>query len=471
MTAETQAFDVVIVGGGPGGYPCAIRAAQLGLKVACVDSRATWGGTCLNVGCIPSKAMLHSSHEYHKAKHELANQGIMVGKVGLDLAKMQARKDKVVQELTGGIAFLFKKNGVTGFQGTGRVVKAGEVLVTKADGSTQTLAAKSVVIATGSVPANIPNVTVDEKNVLSSTGALTLAAVPKKLAVIGGGYIGLEMGSLWARLGSEVTVIEFADRLVPQMDGEISAKLKQQLEKQGLTFKLATKVTSATTGKNSVSLALEPAAGGKGETLVADKVLVAVGRRPYTSGLGLEELGIALTKGGQIVTDAHYQTNVAGIYAVGDVIAGPMLAHKAEEEGIALAEQLVGQHSHVNYDVIPAVVFTYPEVASVGKTEEELKAAGIVYRAGKFLFSANARAKTTDSADGFVKILADATTDQILGVHIMGAEAGTLIAEAALAMEFKAAAEDLARTCHAHPTTSEAVKEAAWATFSKAIHA
>jgi dihydrolipoamide dehydrogenase len=464
-------FDLVVIGAGPGGYVCAIRAAQLGLKVACIDSRATWGGTCLNVGCIPSKALLHSSHEYHKAKHDLARHGVLVGKVGLDLPAMQARKAQVVKELTGGIAFLFKKNGVTGVQGTASIAKAGEVVVTKPDGSTESLNAKAIVIATGSTPATVPNVAIDEQQILSSTGVLELAAVPKTLAVIGGGYIGLEMGSVWARLGAAVTVVEFADRLVPLMDAEVSAKLKAQLEKQGLVFKLSTKVTAAKADKKGVTLSLEAANGGSPETLAVEKLLVSVGRRPLTDGLGLDALGITLSKGGQIPVDAHYQTPVAGIYAIGDVIAGPMLAHKAEEEGVALAELLAGQHGHVNYDVIPAVVYTHPEVASVGRTEEELKAAGIAYRAGKFLFSANARAKTTDSTDGFVKILADATTDQILGVHIMGAEAGNLIAEATLAMEFKASAEDLARTCHAHPTLSEIVKEAAWATFDKAIHA
>jgi dihydrolipoamide dehydrogenase len=359
---------------------------------------------------------------------------------------------------------------VTGVQGTASIAKAGEVVVTKPDGSTESLNAKAIVIATGSTPATVPNVAIDEQQILSSTGVLEMATVPKTLAVIGGGYIGLEMGSVWARLGAAVTVVEFADRLVPLMDAEVSAKLKAQLEKQGLVFKLSTKVTAAKADKKGVTLSLEAANGGSPETLAVEKLLVSVGRRPLTDGLGLDALGITLSKGGQIPVDAHYQTAVAGIYAIGDVIAGPMLAHKAEEEGVALAELLAGQHGHVNYDVIPAVVYTHPEVASVGRTEEELKAAGIAYRAGKFLFSANARAKTTDSTDGFVKILADATTDQILGVHIMGAEAGNLIAEAALAMEFKASAEDLARTCHAHPTLSEIVKEAAWATFDKAIH-
>jgi dihydrolipoamide dehydrogenase len=395
---------------------------------------------------------------------------VLVGKVGLDLPAMQARKAQVVKELTGGIAFLFKKNGVTGVQGTASIAKAGEVVVTKSDGSTESLNAKAIVIATGSTPATVPNVAIDEQQILSSTGVLEMATVPKTLAVIGGGYIGLEMGSVWARLGAAVTVVEFADRLVPLMDAEVSAKLKAQLEKQGLVFKLSTKVTAAKADKKGVTLSLEAANGGSPETLAVEKLLVSVGRRPLTDGLGLDALGITLSKGGQIPVDARYQTPVAGIYAIGDVIAGPMLAHKAEEEGVALAELLAGQHGHVNYDVIPAVVYTHPEVASVGRTEEELKAAGIAYRAGKFLFSANARAKTTDSTDGFVKILADATTDQILGVHIMGAEAGILIAEATLAMEFKASAEDLARTCHAHPTLSEIVKEAAWATFDKAIH-
>jgi dihydrolipoamide dehydrogenase len=400
----------------------------------------------------------------------LARHGVLVGKVGLDLPAMQARKAQVVKELTGGIAFLFKKNGVTGVQGTASIAKAGEVVVTKSDGSTESLNAKAIVIATGSTPATVPNVAIDEQQILSSTGVLEMATVPKTLAVIGGGYIGLEMGSVWARLGAAVTVVEFADRLVPLMDAEVSAKLKAQLEKQGLVFKLSTKVTAAKADKKGVTLSLEAANGGSPETLAVEKLLVSVGRRPLTDGLGLDALGITLSKGGQIPVDARYQTPVAGIYAIGDVIAGPMLAHKAEEEGVALAELLAGQHGHVNYDVIPAVVYTHPEVASVGRTEEELKAAGIAYRAGKFLFSANARAKTTDSTDGFVKILADATTDQILGVHIMGAEAGNLIAEATLAMEFKASAEDLARTCHAHPTLSEIVKEAAWATFDKAIH-
>jgi dihydrolipoyl dehydrogenase len=462
----SDSFDVIVIGAGPGGYVAAIRAAQLGMSVACIDKRAALGGTCLNVGCIPSKALLQSSEKYAEVMHSLAPHGIAIGEVTLDLAAMMARKDRVVAENTRGIAYLFRKNKVEHVTGAARFLAADSVAV---DG--RTLAAKrAVVIATGSDSAPLPGVAIDEKTILTSTGALALAAVPRRLAVIGGGYIGLEMGSVWRRLGAEVTVIEFLDRVTPAMDAELSAALQRALAKQGLAFRLGTKVVAAKPGKDGVALALEPAAGGARETLAADAVLVAIGRRPYTDGLGLEAVGVALDNRGRVRVDANYATSVPGIYAIGDVIAGPMLAHKASDEGAALAEIIAGERPQLDYDAIPAVIYTWPEVASVGKTEEELKQAGVAYRVGKFPFSANPRARANGDTEGFVKILAEDGSDRVRGVHIIGPDAGTLIAEAALAMEFGASAEDIARTCHAHPTLNEAVKEAALAAEGRAIH-
>jgi dihydrolipoamide dehydrogenase len=462
-------FDVVIVGGGPGGYVAAIRAAQLGLKTACVESRGSLGGTCLNVGCIPSKALLQSSHHFAVAQHDFANHGIKVGKLEVDLAAMMARKDKVVSGLTKGIEGLFKKNKVTYIVGTGRLTAPGTIAVTGKDGE-QTISAKSIIIATGSEVTPLPGVEIDEKKIISSTGALALGAVPKHLVVIGAGVIGLELGSVWRRLGAEVTVVEFLDRALPLNDGEVSKQMQRILEKQGIKFKMGTKVTGAKSNKGEVTLTLEPAKGGATEELKADSVLVAIGRRPVTNGLGLSELGVEIDNRGFVKVDGHFRTNVPGVYAIGDVIGGMMLAHKAEEEGVAIAEILAGQAGHVNYDAIPAVVYTHPEVASVGRTEEQLKADGVAYKSGKFPFMANSRARAIDDADGFVKILADAKTDRILGAHIIGPQAGDLIAEVVLGMEFGAAAEDIARTCHAHPGLGEAVKEAALAVDARAIH-
>jgi dihydrolipoamide dehydrogenase len=465
-----QSFDVVVIGSGPGGYVCAIRAAQLGMKVACVEKRATLGGTCLNVGCIPSKALLVASEKFHEAGHELGNFGVEVKGVSLDLQKMLGHKDKVVEATVKGVGFLFKKNKIAHIAGTGKIAAAGKVEVALNDGGSETLEAKHIIIATGSEVMPLKGIEIDEKQIVSSTGALVLAKVPKTMVVIGGGYIGLELGSVWQRLGSQVTVVEFLDRITPGMDGEVSKQFQRILGKQGLTFKLSTKVTSAKAEKKGVTLTLEPAAGGTAETMEAEVVLVSVGRRPFTQGLGLEAAGVALDEKGRVKTDKHFQTNVPGIYAIGDVIAGPMLAHKAEDEGIALAEILAGQAGHVNYDVIPGIVYTWPEVASVGKTEEELKAAGVDYKAGKFPFTANARARANGMTDGFVKILADAKTDRVLGVHIIGGEAGGMIHECAVAMEFGGSAEDIARTCHGHPTVNETVKEAALGVAGRAIH-
>ena len=460
----TESFDVIFIGGGPGGYVGAIRAAQLGLKTACVEKRGTLGGTCLNVGCIPSKALLESSEKFADAAQHFSAHGIEV-KPSLNLATMMKRKDEVVGSLTKGIEGLFKKNKVTYIQGHGTISAKGEVTVAGTK-----YAAKHIVIATGSEVVALPGITIDEKQIVSSTGALTLPKVPRHLVIIGAGVIGLELGSVWKRLGAEVTVIEYLDRVTPGMDGEISRQFQKTLEKQGLKFKLATKVTAAKPGKNGVELTMEPATGGASETLSADVVLVAVGRRPLTEGLGLEAVGVVKDAKGRIMVDGHFQTNIAGIYAIGDVIAGPMLAHKAEEEGVAVAEMIAGQKPHVNYDAIPNVIYTWPEVASVGKTEEELKAAGIEYKTGKFPFLANSRGRSSAQTDGFVKILADRKTDRVLGVHIIGAHAGTMIHEACIAMEFGASAEDIARTCHAHPTLSEAVKEAALAVDGRAVH-
>ncbi|MFT8422333.1 MAG: dihydrolipoyl dehydrogenase, partial [Gluconacetobacter sp.] len=462
--AETD-YDGIVIGAGPGGYVCAIRAAQLGFKVACVEKRATLGGTCLNVGCIPSKALLQSSENFHAAGHDYAGHGILIDSVKLDLKRMMARKAEVVDANVKGVEFLFKKNKVTWLKGFGKLEGTGRITV---DGKPVT--AKHIVIASGSDSAGLPGVEVDEKVVVTSTGALELSAVPKKLVVIGGGVIGLELGSVWHRLGAEVTVVEYLDRLVPGTDGEIAKQFQRILTKQGLQFKLGHKVTKAEKTGKGVTLTVEPAAGGAAETLDADIVLLAIGRTAASKGMGLEEAGVALDKRGRVVTDAHYATSVPGVYAIGDVIAGPMLAHKAEDEGVAIAEILAGQAGHVNYDAIPGVVYTWPEVATVGRTEEDLKGAGVAYKTGKFPFTANGRARAMGMTDGFVKVLADATTDKVLGVHIIGPGAGELIAEATLAMEFGASSEDIARTCHAHPTLSEAVKEAALDVEKRAIH-
>lgn len=468
----TASYDLIVIGTGPGGYVCAIRAAQLGMKVAVVEKRGTHGGTCLNVGCIPSKALLHASHAYDEAKHAFGAMGIEASPV-LDLPKMQAFKREGVKGNVEGVAYLLKKNQVDSYFGTGRIVKSGQVAVTSPGGETQTLEAKSIVIATGSDVARLPGIEIDEKRIVSSTGALELASVPRKLLVIGAGVIGLELGSVWRRLGADVLVVEFLDRILPGIDNEIARSFQRLLEKQGIAFRLASKVTGVSGPESPgkpLSIEVEPAAGGVAETIESDVVLVAVGRVPYTEGLGLAEAGVALDAKKRVLVDGHFQTSASGIFAIGDVIAGPMLAHKAGDEGIAVAEIIAGQAGHVNYDVIPNVIYTSPEVASVGKSEEESKAAGIAYNIGKFPFTANGRAKSIRMTDGFVKILADATTDRVLGVHIIGANAGEIIAEACVLMEFGGSAEDLARTCHAHPTLTEAVREAALAVGKRAIH-
>ena len=462
-------YDLVVIGSGPGGYVCAIRASQLGMKVAIVEKRNTHGGTCLNVGCIPSKALLHASHAFDEANHHFAKMGIAVSPQ-LDLAQMQSFKAEGIKGNVDGVAFLLKKNKVDHYHGTGKILGAGKLGVTFINGETETLDTRFIVIATGSDVAQLPGVTIDEKSIVSSTGALELSSVPRKLLVIGAGVIGLELGSVWRRLGAEVTVVEYLDRILPGMDADVAKSFQRILEKQGFTFRLGSKVTSASVQGNGVAATVEPAAGGAAETLGADVVLVAIGRVPYTEGLGLTEAGVSLDGRKRIVVDPHFQTSVTGVYAIGDVIAGPMLAHKAEDEGVAVAEMLAGQAGHVNYDVIPSVIYTNPEVASVGKTEEELKSAGIAFNSGKFPFLANGRAKVNRTTEGFVKVLADATTDRILGVHIIGPNAGELIAEAAVIMEFGGSAEDLARTCHAHPTLAEAVKEAAMSVAKRAIH-
>ncbi|MDZ4842039.1 MAG: dihydrolipoyl dehydrogenase [Hyphomicrobium aestuarii] len=462
-------YDVIVIGSGPGGYVCAIRASQLGKKVAIVEKRATHGGTCLNVGCIPSKALLHASECYDDAGNHFSAMGIGVMPT-LDMHKMQAFKAEGVKGNVDGVAFLLKKNKIDAHHGMGRIVGPGKVEVTKADGSKQILDTAAIVIATGSDVAKLPGVEIDEKVVVSSTGALELPSVPRRLLIVGAGVIGLELGSVWRRLGAEVTVVEYLDRILPGMDTDVAASFQKILVKQGLAFKLSSKVTKVETGFGGAKVTVEPSAGGAAETLAADVVLVAIGRVPYTDGLGLAEAGVAMDNRKRIVVDNHYQTNVPGIYAIGDVIAGPMLAHKAEDEGVALAEVLAGQAGHVNYDVIPNVIYTAPEVASVGKTEEELKSAGVVYKVGKFPFLANGRAKVNRTTDGFVKVLADATTDRVLGVHIIGPHAGEMIGEASVIMEFGGSAEDLARTCHAHPTLTEAVKEAAMAVDKRAVH-
>ncbi len=463
-------YDLVVIGTGPGGYVCAIRAAQLGLKVAVVERRDTFGGTCLNIGCMPSKALLHASELFEEAGHSFAKMGIGVSQPALDLPAMMAFKQQGIDGNVKGVEFLLKKNKIDVLRGTGKVLGTGRLEVTAADGAAQTVETKSIVIATGSTVAPLKGVEIDEKRIVSSTGALSLDKVPGKLLVIGAGVIGLELGSVWRRLGAEVTVVEFLDRIVPGMDGELVKQFQRILEKQGVAFKLGSKVTAVDSSGPTLRATIEPAAGGAAETLEADVVLVAIGRIPYTRHLGLEEAGIATDARGRIEIDDHFATSVPGVYAIGDVVRGPMLAHKAEDEGMAVAELIAGKAGHVNYEVIPSVIYTTPEAACVGKSEEELKEAGIAYTVGKFPFTANGRSKVNQTTDGFVKVLADARTDRVLGVHILGREAGELIHEAAVLMEFGGSAEDLARTCHAHPTRSEAIKEAALSVAKRAIH-
>ncbi len=466
--SETS-FDLIVIGAGPGGYVAAIRAAQLGMKVACVEKRDALGGTCLNVGCIPSKALLHNSHLYAEAVHEFAGRGIEVGGVKLNLKKLMSNKENIVGDLTQGIEFLFKKNKVDYLQGTGMIEAPGKVTV--AQGKRKMLCeTKNIIIATGSHSAPLPGVEVDEKQVVTSTGALSLSKVPKHLVVIGGGVIGLELGSVWARFGAKVTVVEFLDRILPTNDGEVSKNFQRILKKQGFEFRLSTKVTGAKKSRGVVTLTVEPAEGGEAETIKADVVLLSIGRVPYTEGLGLDAVGVETDGRGVIQVNAQFQTNVPGIYAIGDCIPGPMLAHKAEDEGVVVAEILAGQSGHIDYDAIPGIVYTWPEVASVGRSEEELKAAGQAYKVGKFPFMANSRARCNGDTDGFVKILADAETDAVLGCHIIGADAGNLIQEIVTVIEFGGSAEDVARICHGHPTMTEAVKEAALAVDGRSIH-
>jgi dihydrolipoamide dehydrogenase len=469
----SDTFDVIVIGGGPGGYVCAIRAAQLGLKAAVIEGRGALGGTCTNVGCIPSKALLQSSHLYEEATHGFAAHGLKVGSVEIDLAKMMARKDDVVKQNTSGIEFLLKKNKVAYIKGWGRIAKAErgahQVTVKGLDGAETVYTAKYIVIATGSDVTPLPGITIDEKQIVSSTGALVLPKIPKSMIVIGAGVIGLEMGSVWRRLGAEVTVVEFLDVILPPMDGEVRKEMQRILEKQGMKFKLGHKVTGAKPGKNGVDVTIEPAKGGAAEQLSAETVLVAIGRRAYTEGLGLDAAGVTVNRG-FVVVDHNYQSNVEGIFAIGDVIGGQMLAHKAEDEGVACAEILAGKPGHINYDAIAGVVYTWPEVAGIGKTEEQLKEAGIAYKAGKFPFMANGRARANGDTMGFAKVLADAATDRVLGCHIVGPAAGDLIMEVAVAMEFGASSEDIARTCHAHPQLGEVVKEAALAADKRALH-
>jgi dihydrolipoamide dehydrogenase len=464
-----MSYDLIVIGAGPAGYVCAIRAAQLGMKVAIVDKRKNAGGTCVNIGCIPSKALLYASEMFEEAGHGFAALGVVVDKPKLDLAAMMKHKDDTVDSNVKGLAFLFKKNKIDFAVGSARIVAPGKVDVAGEDGKTTPLETKAIVIATGSDVARLPGVEIDEKQIISSTGALSLDKPPSKLLVVGAGVIGLELGSVWARLGAQVTVVEFLDRILPGMDGEVAKQFQRLLEKQNFKFHLGHKVSKIDKIAKGVVATIEPAKGGDAITVEADVALVAIGRRPFTEGLGLDAVGVK-TERGQVVIDEHFRTNVEGIYAIGDVVRGPMLAHKGEDEGVAVAEILAGQHGHVNYDVIPAVVYTSPEVASVGKTEEDLKSAGVAYNVGKFPFSANGRARSMRKTDGFVKFLADAATDRVLGVHIMGFGAGEMIHEAAVLMEFGGSAEDLARTCHAHPTMSEAVREAALGVAKRSIH-
>jgi dihydrolipoamide dehydrogenase len=463
-------YDLVVIGTGPGGYVCAVRASQLGMKVAVVEKNATLGGTCLNVGCMPSKALLHASEMFEEAGHSFAKMGVSVSAPKLDLPSMMNFKQQGIDGNVKGVEFLMKKNKIDVISGKAKILGTGKVEVSGGDGKTQIVETRNIVIASGSDVAKLRGIEIDEKRIVSSTGALSLGKVPEKLLIVGAGVIGLELGSVWQRLGSQVIVVEFLDRILPGMDGEVARQFQRILEKQGFAFKLGTKVTSVDPSGKTLLAQIEPAAGGKAETLEADVVLVAIGRVPYTEGLGLQEAGVALDDRGRVKIDAHFATSVKGVYAIGDVVAGPMLAHKAEDEGVAVAEILAGQAGHVNYDVIPGVVYTTPEVSTVGKTEEELKQAGVAYTVGKFPFTANGRSKVNQTTEGFVKVLADAKTDRVLGVHIVGREAGEMIHEAAVLMEFGGSAEDLARTCHAHPTRSEAIKEAALAVGKRAIH-
>ena len=462
-------FDVIIIGGGPGGYVCAIRAAQLGLKTACIESRGSLGGTCLNIGCIPSKSLLNLSENFHKAKKDFNQQGIEISDIKLNIDKMMSNKNKSIQVLTKGVEFLFKKNKVTYLKGKGVLFSKNDVVVYN-NNKKENYKAKNIVIATGSDATSVPGIKIDEKNIISSTGALSLNKVPNKLVVIGGGYIGLEMGSVWSRLGAEVTVIEYLDYITPGMDREISKEFQKILNKQGIKFKLNSKVNSVKNKNDSVLVEFTDNKDKKNQTIEADKVLISVGRKPYTEGLNLSKIGVTKDEKGRIKVNEKLQTSISNIYAIGDVIKGPMLAHKAEDEGIAVAEILAGQAGHVNYDVIPGVIYTSPEVATVGKTEEQLKSANKSYKVGKFPFLANSRAKVNNETEGFVKILADSITDKVLGVHIIGPHCGDMIAEMALAMEFGASSEDIARTCHAHPTHTEAIKEAALAVDKRPIH-
>ena len=464
-----MSYDLVVIGSGPGGYVCAIRAAQLGLKTAIVEKRSSFGGTCLNIGCIPSKALLHASEMFEEAGHGMAALGVKIGKPTLDLKAMMKHKSETVDANVQGVAFLLKKNKVDTFIGTGAIAGAGKVSVTKADGKVETIDTKNIVIATGSESAPLPGVTIDEKTVVTSTGALELTEVPQKLLVVGAGVIGLELGSVWRLLGAEVTVVEYLDRILPGMDYEVAKQAQRMFAKQGFKFELGMKVTKVDTDDLGAEVTIEPAKGGEAKKIETDIVLVAIGRRPYTDGLGLEAAGVQMERG-RVIIDDHFRSSVAGIYAIGDVVRGPMLAHKAEDEGVAVAEIIAGKAGHVNYDVIPGVVYTVPEIASLGKTEEDLKAAGIAYTVGKFPFTANGRARAMRATEGFVKILADAATDRVLGCHIVGRGAGDLIHEVAVLMEFGGSSEDLARTCHAHPTMSEAVKEAALGVEKRAIH-
>lgn len=464
-----MSYDLIVIGSGPGGYVCAIRAAQLGLKTAIIEKRSSFGGTCLNIGCIPSKALLHASEMFEEAGHGMASLGVKIGKPTLDLKAMMKHKTETVDANVQGVAFLLKKNKVDTFIGTGAIAGAGKVTVTKADGKVETIETKNIVIATGSDSALLPGVTIDEKTVVTSTGALEITEVPQKLLVVGAGVIGLELGSVWRRLGAEVTVVEYLDRILPGMDDEVAKQAQRMFAKQGFKFELGIKVTKVDTDDLGAEVTIEPAKGGDAKKIEADIVLVAIGRRPYTEGLGLEATGVQMERG-RVIIDDHFRSSVASIYAIGDVVRGPMLAHKAEDEGVAVAEIIAGKAGHVNYDVIPGVVYTVPEIASLGKTEENLKAAGVAYTVGKFPFTANGRARAMRATEGFVKILADAATDRVLGCHIVGRGAGDLIHEVAVLMEFGGSSEDLARTCHAHPTMSEAVKEAALGVEKRAIH-
>ncbi len=463
-----EKFQAVVIGGGPGGYVCAIRLSQLGIKTACIESRGSLGGTCLNIGCIPSKSLLNLSEEFNKAKH-LSNKGIEIGEVKLNLPKMMKNKDKAVTVLTKGVEFLLKKNKVTYFKGTGSFKSANEISIHSQENKEILIQTEKTIIATGSEPVSLPGIEIDEKVIVSSTGALKLDKVPKKMVVVGGGYIGLEMGSVWSRLGAEVQVVEFLDHITPGMDKEISSEFMKILKKQGIKFNMQNKVETIKKNKSGAVVSTIDKNGNK-NNFESDVVLIAVGRKPNTKGLSLNSIGVEIDEKKRIKTDKMFKTNIENIYAIGDVISGPMLAHKAEDEGIAVAENIAGQSGHVNYDTIPGVIYTTPEVASIGKTEEQLKEKKIKYKIGKFSFMANSRAKAIDDAEGFVKILADEKTDKVLGAHLIGPHAGELIAEIGVAMEFGASSEDIARTCHAHPTFSEAVKEAALSVDKRAIH-